>query len=73
MGRISKADLKAKTKADFKAKITELHELYLETYANNRDVHFLSLIRKEIGANDVMICTNNQFDKILSDYVDMYY
>ena len=62
-----------KTKADFKAKIKELHELYLETYANNKNVHFLSLIAKEIKANDVNCLTNYQFDKILHAHLGIYY
>ena len=68
MSNISKAE----SKAEFKAKIKELHEQYCEAYANNRDVHFLCLIGKEIGAKNVMICTDKYFEDLVNDYIYMY-
>ena len=57
------------SKADFKAKIQELHEQYCEAYTNNRDIHFLTLIAKEIGCiNDVFICTEEYFMQRMNDY-----
>lgn len=57
------------SKAEFKAKIQELHEQYCEAYASNRDIHFLHLIAQEIGClNDVMIITEQYFTDRMNDY-----